>query len=258
MPTVAELDIRDLSLNKREIRLETEKLEHRKSRSFWLGPLGVVVTGAFFAWLASMATEIYKANNARAAKLDEIAIDLVKTAAQRGSNENSRQFLQYISDSKLASEELQKKLEAFLTGQPDARLPPPINLQGSPETIPPPAPSNQPARQSETGWFYLGKVKRDASGKDVWDNSSAIGTFGVVVNGGVVPVVPGKEVGSLLGATIETLGPKYLRGDGAEGQRVRSPVKRVLDLRTRLKVNRIDTAGRDGNDPVWWAEVTVQ
>lgn len=260
-----EIKQQELSLRAEELKVAAEKLRIETRKSIvWSAPLILAVIGGLLGWAANMGVEFYKANASKDAKLLETALDLIKASHVPGDVEKTRANLQFIIHIKLGPDDLRENLDRYLN-RPDAPIP---SLNGSLSPAIPlapslnspiqntfgKAPSSEPARKGETGWFYLG---READGN--WITSSAVGTFAFVDNGNTGSISVGQKVGSLEGKTLKTLSPKYLRAGGSPGQRVRSPVMRTLAPGTVLQIISVDNAGKDPDDgrTVLWAEVRV-
>lgn len=268
MPSDSELKKRELDLKEQELALKTDELVvERRKIIWWSGPLALAVVGGLIAWATSMGVEAYKAGQEAEAKMLQAALDMVKAAAAPENIEKSRTNLRFIIDVEIGPKDLRDRLAKYLN-KPDATLPSELGgagflgtsvaRTGTSPSVPilPPAPA-QDASSGETGWFYLGKTdEKEAK----WSTSSAIGTFAIGPAGGQVqPVaVDGSIPSPLVGKTLQTLAPKYLRDGGVPGQRVQSPVKRTLNPGTVLLIVSIDNVGRDGGLPVLWAEVKVQ
>ena len=268
MTTDQELKKTEFVLKEKELMLKAEELASGKHKPlWWSGPLGLAVIGGLLAWGTNMFVEPYKASEARDAKTLEAALDIIKAAAASNNIEHTRINLQFIIDVELAPVDLRQRLKAYLN-RPDAPLPSGIGTAGPTAAsvgagnatasdaarTPPPS---QPASTGETGWFYLGKTNAEGT---KWVASSAIGTFELVsagVQNSAISVDQTVDT-SLVGKTVRTLSPKYLRDGGVPGLRVQSPVKRTLNPGTFLKIKSIDNIGRDGGLPVLWAEVEVQ
>lgn len=290
MVTPQGLALRELAIREQELELKRQQLSHERRKTIWLSaPLTLAVVGGIFALSADYVIEDVKSRHMRGiealkaqqnqeAHMLAAALDLVKQAAAPGAEvEHTRRFLQFVLDVEIGPLELRNRLQAYLN-KPDAQLPPalPTVAASTPMVISvgqPSAtralPSNQPAGSGETGWFYLGKSDVDIKR---WVGSSAVGTFEILPNDGrtdcpkdVTAATKGRtvaegdsiEASKLIGKTIRTLGSKYLRGAGAPGERVRSPVARTMPPGTILRITALDDKGRDDRLPVLWAEVEV-
>jgi hypothetical protein len=107
------------------------------------------------------------------------------------------------------------------------------------------------------GWIFLGWTE---TSQDHWVDSPS-GTKSLSFDG--APRNPDKSVdlGKLSGQCLRTLSVKYLRDEGAPGQKAQAAVKRTLRPGTHLRIVEVDSAGVDDHTnsryPVIWAKVEV-
>jgi hypothetical protein len=148
-------------------------------------------------------------------------------------------------------------------------LPPPTPL---PTATPAPSPvataTPSPAAPPDTcagaivnpgspgGWLFLGRMNKD---KSEWVPSDS-GTRSVKFEA-ELPERDKDLVQKLQNQCLRTLAAKYLRDDGAPGQKVHAQVKRTLPTRSRVRIVEIDADGIDeptnNKYPVVWARVEV-
>lgn len=149
-------------------------------------------------------------------------------------------------------------------------VPPPTPL---PTAVPPsPAPmaaaTPSPAAPPDTcagatvnlaapgGWLFLGRMNKD---KSEWVPSDS-GTRSVRFEADL-PERDKDLVQKLQNQCLRTLAAKYLRDDGAPGQKVHAQVKRTLPTRSRVRIVEVDAEGIDeptnNKYPVVWARVEV-
>lgn len=268
------LEAKELEIRERELDLRVKQLAQEKQKTiWWSAPLIIAVIGGVLGLAANCATEYVKAQHAREEHMLQAALDLVKQARAPGNGvEQTRSFIQFVIDIELGPADLRKKLQDHLNKDRPLPTAPPsagveaTNTQPSSASRQLPS-SDQPAKQDETGWFYLGKTDKNIQ---KWVTSSAIGTFEILPLDGKsdCPDVPATVKGTPVsvdepvaepweGKVIRSLGWKYLREGGQPGERVRSRVKRTMEPGTVLKVLSLDSAGRDEGLPVLWAEVKV-
>jgi len=165
---------------------------------------------------------------------------------------------------------------APLAGSPHLPLPAavPVPPPTPPPAAEPPAPSpvaaatTSPAASSDTcagatvnqaapgGWLFLGRMNKDTS---EWVPSDS-GTRSVKFEA-ELPERDKDLVQKLQNQCLRTLAAKYLRDDGAPGQKVHTQVKRTLPTRSRVRIVEIDAEGIDeptnNKYPVIWARVEV-
>lgn len=118
------------------------------------------------------------------------------------------------------------------------------------------------AAKSFEGWIFLGGI--DGSLKR-WVVSDS-GTRSIEFESPELNAGPGFKVEdtltkAVMGQCLRTRTAKFLRGDGVDGRRLQAAIKQTLPSGTRLRVVRIDAAGRDdassARNPVLWARVEV-
>ena len=106
------------------------------------------------------------------------------------------------------------------------------------------------------GWLFLGRMNKD---KSEWVPSDS-GTRSVKFEA-ELPERDKDLVQKLQNQCLRTLAAKYLRDDGAPGQKVHAQVKRTLPTRSRVRIVEVDADGIDeptnNKYPVVWARVEV-
>jgi hypothetical protein len=147
--------------------------------------------------------------------------------------------------------------------------PPPSPTAAEPPSPPPVAAATPPsAAPADTcagatvnlaapgGWLFLGRMNKE---KSEWVPSDS-GTRSVKFEA-ELPERDKDLVQKLQNQCLRTLAAKYLRDDGAPGQKVHAQVKRTLPTRSRLRIVEIDAEGIDeptnNKYPVVWARVEV-
>ena len=90
------------------------------------------------------------------------------------------------------------------------------------------------------GWLFLGRMNKD---KSEWVPSDS-GTRSVRFEADL-PERDKDLVQKLQNQCLRTLAAKYLRDDGAPGQKVHAQVKRTLPTRSRVRIVEVDAEGID-------------
>jgi hypothetical protein len=118
------------------------------------------------------------------------------------------------------------------------------------------------AAKSLEGWIFLGGIDGSLMRWVVSDSGTRSIEFEAAeLNAGPGFKVEASLTTAVMNQCLRTKTAKFLRGDGIDGRRLQSAIKQTLPAGVRLRVVRIDAAGRDdassARNPVLWARVEV-